>query len=78
MKMSELKLKMKVEDTWYNNERGGDKSWGIGRVVDIKKTKFTVKFSNPDANNSGNGLVTYDKSHAQFVRPVKQVKKKSA
>ena len=70
MKFSELKVGQKIEDTWYNSDSKDD--WGIGRVVEVLKTLFRVQFSNKNANNTEDGLVTYSKSHARFVRLVKK------
>jgi hypothetical protein len=66
MKFSELQVGMKVEDTWYNSEHTDN--WGKGKVVAVLKTRFKVQFSNKNANHTEDGLVTYDKSHAQFIR----------
>jgi hypothetical protein len=55
MKKNEIKIGLKVSDTWY-----GD--WGLGIIEKVMKTRFVVKFSNK-------GLVRYDYPHAQFLKP---------
>lgn len=76
MKFSELRVGQRIEDTLYNSEhQKGHNNWGTGRIMEILKTRFKVQFSNKNANHSGDGLVTYDKSHAQFVRLVKRKRK---
>lgn len=52
MKFNELKVGMLVSDTWFD-------SWGIGRIVTIKKTIVKIVF--PAQTRK------YDKQHVQFL-----------
>lgn len=75
MKYHELKVGMRVEDKHYNSDHQvfrGPNDWGVGRIVAILKTRFKVQFSNKNIPESENGLITYDKSHAQFIQKVKR------
>ena len=80
MKYHELKVGMKVEDSWYSNvQYKSSNNWGTGKVVEILKTVFRVQFSNKEIPESVNGLVTYSRGHCQFIKPVgKNGKRKSA
>jgi hypothetical protein len=53
MKINELEVGMKVQDTWFPN-------WGVGVVTLVLKTRVIVKFSFEDR--------TYDKNHTQFLK----------
>jgi len=55
MKINELEVGMKVQDTWFPN-------WGVGVVTLVLKTRVIVKFSFEDR--------TYDKNHTQFLKGV--------
>lgn len=74
MNFKEIKPRQIIEDTWYNAKHVND-DWGVGTVVKVLKTRFVVKFSNKEANHSGDGVVTYDRSHAQFVRRISKKRK---
>ena len=56
MKFDELRKNMFVEDTWFWD-------WGIGKVTKIMKTVVRIKFSVA-------GVVTFDKSHVQFLKRI--------
>lgn len=54
MKREEIKINRMVIDKWW-------REWGCGRIIDVKKTVFTVNF--------GNNKIKYDYAHAQFLEP---------
>lgn len=56
MKKEDIKVGTKVIDRWY-------KEYGIGEVIDVKKTQFTIAF--PEKN------IIYDFLHTQFLNKVK-------
>ena len=66
MKKSELKIGMRVEDSWYPDA-------GKGIVKEILKTRVKIKFPNiPQPHillwNAKNNLLTYDNAHCVFLR----------
>ncbi len=54
MKITELKVGMKVYDTWYP-------SWGTGVVDKILKTRAFINFPYPK------NMMKYDEEHTQFL-----------
>jgi len=54
MKITELKVGMRVYDRWYLD-------WGIGVVDKVMKTKVFIKFPYPK------GMMKYDEDHTQFL-----------
>lgn len=56
MKFSDIKKGMYVEDKWFWD-------WGIGKVLTVKKTIVRISFSVV-------GIVTFDKSHVQFLKEI--------
>jgi hypothetical protein len=54
MKKNEIKVGLRVKDTWY-----GD--WGYGIIEAVLKTRVKIKFSNI-------GLVVYDYPHIRFLK----------
>ena len=52
MKREEIKEGVLVMDKWYLE-------YGVGRIVSVKKTRFTVIF--------GYNKIRYDYPHAQFL-----------
>lgn len=75
MKFKDLKKGMHIEDLWYNASHSKE-NWGRGIILEVQKTRFKVQFSNKNANHSEDGVVVYDRSHAQFVRKIKRPYKK--
>lgn len=66
MKKNELKIGMRVEDSWYPDA-------GKGIVKEILKTRVKIKFPNiPKSHilliNAKNNLLTYDNAHCVFLR----------
>lgn len=55
MKLNELKIGMRIVDTWYSKKDHKD-YWGIGTVQEILKNRVVVDFSNK-------GIVKYDNMH---------------
>ena len=60
MKKEEVKINQMVIDRWW-------REWGWGRIIDVKKTAFTVNF--------GNENIKYDYPHAQFLDAVGHLKR---
>lgn len=54
MKLSELKVGMKVFDRWYL-------TWGAGTVDKVLATRVFIKFPYPK------GMMKYDEAHTQFL-----------
>lgn len=54
MKMTELKVGMKVFDRWYLD-------WGTGVVDKVLATRVFVKFPYPKA------MMKYDSAHVQYL-----------
>lgn len=52
MKITEAKLKQKVEDRWWPD-------WGFGVITKVLKTRIVVEFKYR--------TLTYDKDHLQFL-----------
>lgn len=66
MKKSELKIGMRVEDSWYPDA-------GRGIVKEILKTRVKIKFPNIPKSHflllcAKNNLLTYDNAHCIFLR----------
>lgn len=54
MKITQLKIGMKVYDRWYL-------TWGVGVVEKVLKTVVFIKFPYPK------GMMKYDSDHTQFL-----------
>lgn len=54
MKLSELKIGLKVFDTWFAD-------WGVGVVDKVLKTRVFIKFPYPK------GMMKYDVAHIRFL-----------
>jgi hypothetical protein len=72
MKKTEFKVGDVVEDSWYAHA-------GTGIIKEILKTRIKIYFMRATLENhhcllfrnaSDDGLLTYDKSHYQFLRKV--------
>jgi len=57
MKYDQLKLKMKVVDTWFDY-------WGTGTVTKIFKTRIHIDFYHE-------GVIIFDIPHLQFLKEKK-------
>lgn len=57
MKITELKVKDKVKDTWFHDK------WGTGTVKKVLKTRVHIDFTLE-------GLVVFDEPHLQFLEKV--------
>lgn len=56
LKFKDLKVKMKVRDSWYNQNHTSD-DWGKGTILEILKTRVKIHFSKK-------GLIIFDRAHA--------------
>jgi hypothetical protein len=71
MKNNKFKVGQKVEDSWYGEA-------GIGIIKSILKTQMKIYFRRLDVDhvvcpltrNSVDGMLTYDRSHYQFLKPI--------
>jgi hypothetical protein len=61
MKYIELKKGQTVRDRWYD-------SYGLGEVKVVLKTVVHIKFTN--VTWPPHGIISYDKSHVQFLEEV--------
>ena len=56
LKFKDLKLRMKVRDSWYNQNHSKE-DWGTGVIKEILKTRVKILFSK-------RGEVIFDRAHA--------------
>lgn len=70
MKLNELKIGMKIVDTWYSKKDHKD-YWGIGTVQKILKNRVIVNFSNK-------GIIKYDYMHIRNFTKKFDLRKKEA
>lgn len=71
MKLNELEVGQKVEDTWFMEV-------GTGTVMKVLKTRAKIHFQRLESYMSNHptlsrfatedGIVTYDKAHCQFLK----------
>ena len=62
MKIQDFKKGMRVFDTWFSYH--GREPWGSGVVTKVLKTRVHIEFHPYNKQ-------VYDKSHLQFLEPVK-------
>lgn len=65
MKYEEIRIGMKVKDTWFtdgyvNHKAVSVSGWGLGKVIRKLKTAIHIEFSIK-------GLVIFDIPHLQFL-----------
>jgi len=56
IKFKDLKIRMRVRDSWYNDNHPKE-DWGTGVIKEILKTRVKIQFSK-------RGEVVFDRTHA--------------